>query len=64
MINDMMKHVLQLLDEKEHFLLLNTYSLGFSSLIIDNLLDHRKNTETGELYLNSTQGDKLPLGID
>jgi 23S rRNA (cytosine1962-C5)-methyltransferase len=63
MINDMMKHVLQLLDEKEHFLLLNTYSLGFSSLIIDNLLDHRKNTETGELYLNSTQGDKLPLGV-
>lgn len=63
MINDMMKHVLQLLDEKEHFLLLNTYSLGFSSLIIDNLLDHRKGVETGELYLDSAQGDKLPLGV-
>jgi len=63
MINEMMKYVMELLDEKEHFLLLNTYSLGFSSLIIDNLLNHRKNVETGELYLHSTQGDKLPLGV-
>ncbi len=63
MINDTIKHVVQLLDEKEHFLLLNTYSLGFSSLIIENLLDHQKGLETGELFLPSSQGDKLPLGV-
>ncbi len=63
MINEMMKLVLELLDEKEHFLILNTYSLGFSSLIIENLLDHRKNLETGELFLPSSQGDQLPLGV-
>jgi 23S rRNA (cytosine1962-C5)-methyltransferase len=63
MINEMMKQVVELLDEKEHFLLLNTYSLGFSSLIIENLLDHRKELETGELFLKSTQGDHLPLGV-
>ncbi|MFM2206426.1 MAG: hypothetical protein RL213_401 [Bacteroidota bacterium] len=63
MINEMMKQVVELLDEKEHFLLLNTYSLGFSSLIIENLLDHRQGLETGELFLKSSAGDALPLGV-
>ncbi len=63
MINEMMKLVLELLDEKEHFLILNTYSLGFSSLIIENLLGNVKNLETGELFLNATSGCKLPLGV-
>ena len=63
MINDMMKSVLQLLDDKEHFLLLNTYSLGFSSLIIENLLKEKKALETGELFLPSRTGLKLPLGV-
>jgi len=62
-INEMMKHVLNLLDEKEHFLILNTYSLGFSSLIIENLLSGIKDMHTGELYLQSTSGYKLPLGV-
>jgi len=63
MINEMMKLVLELLDEKEHFLILNTYSLGFSSLIIENLLGNVKGLETGELYLDATSGCKLPLGV-
>jgi len=63
MINEMMKLVLELLDEKEHFLILNTYSLGFSSLIIENLLSGIKGVETGELFLNATSGCKLPLGV-
>ncbi|MEO8088654.1 MAG: class I SAM-dependent methyltransferase, partial [Bacteroidota bacterium] len=63
MINEMMKLVLELLDEKEHFLILNTYSLGFSSLIIENLLSGVKELETGELFLNATSGCKLPLGV-
>jgi len=63
MINEMMKLVLELLDEKEHFLILNTYSLGFSSIIIENLLGKVKGLETGELFLNATSGCKLPLGV-
>ena len=63
MINEMMKLVLQLLDEKEHFLILNTYSLGFSSLIIENLLTGIHGLETGELFLQATSGCKLPLGV-
>ena len=63
MINEMMKLVMELLDEKEHFLILNTYSLGFSSLIIENLLKGTPGLETGELFLNATSGCKLPLGV-
>jgi len=63
MINEMMKAVLQLLDEQEHFLILNTYSLGFSPLIIENLLPGIPELETGELFLPSTTGQKLPLGV-
>lgn len=63
MINEMVSNVLDLLDSNEHFLVLNTYSLGFSSLIIENLLKGRKGLETGELYLPSSTGQKLPLGV-
>lgn len=64
-INEMISIVLQLLDEKEHFLILNAYSLGFSSLIIENLLKKKagKNLNIGELYLQATAGNKLPLGV-
>jgi len=63
-INEMMKGVLNLLDEK-HFLILNAYSLGFSSLIIENLLREKakNNLSIGELYLQATEGNKLPLGV-
>jgi len=63
-INEMMKNVLQLLDEK-HFLILNAYSLGFSSLILENLVKQNfkpQNLEIGELYLNDKFNKKLPLG--
>jgi len=63
MINEMMKLVYQLLDEEEHFLILNTYSLGFSSLIVENLLSGPKNLQTGELFLEARTGLKLPLGV-
>lgn len=65
-INEMMKGVLNILDEQKHFLILNAYSLGFSSLIIENLLQQKKgksNLETGELYLKATHGNVLPLGV-
>lgn len=66
-IQEMMQDVVQLLDEKEHFLILNTYSLGFSSVIVENLIKTSfpqvENLETGELFLQATSGVKLPLGV-
>ncbi|MCC2600055.1 class I SAM-dependent methyltransferase [Sphingobacterium sp. FBM7-1] len=66
-IMEMMREVVQLLDPKEHFLILNTYSLGFSSVIVENLIrtafPQVENLEIGELYLQATAGKKLPLGV-
>ncbi len=64
-IQEMMQNVLQLLDEKNHFLILNAYSLGFSPLVIENMLKGFAGTklEIGELYLQSKSGLKLPLGV-
>ncbi|WP_432712381.1 class I SAM-dependent methyltransferase [Pedobacter sp.] len=66
-IQEMMQDVVQLLDEEEHFLILNTYSLGFSSVIVENLIKTSfpqvTNLEIGELYLQATSGIKLPLGV-
>ena len=64
-ISEMMHNVLQLLDEEKHFLILNAYSLGFSSLVIENLLKGtaKDKLETGELYLQSKTNLKLPLGV-
>ncbi len=62
-IHEMMEHVFQLLDDEQCFLVLNTYSLGFSSLIIENLLSGTPRLDTGELYLQAKSGYKLPLGV-
>ena len=63
----MMEDVVKLLDEDEHFLILNTYSLGFSSVIVENLIRSSfpkvQNLESGELYLQASSGYKLPLGV-
>ncbi|HEY6162545.1 MAG TPA: oxidoreductase, partial [Bacteroidia bacterium] len=50
---------------EKHFLILNAYSLGFSSVIIENLLAEKakEDLETGELYLQASSGNKLPLGV-
>ena len=70
-INEMIFDVLSLLDKEHHFFILNTYSLGFSSLIIENLmLDNLKKAdlknvqpEFGELYIPASTSQKLPLGV-
>lgn len=66
-INEIMKDVAALADDKNFFLILNTYSLGFSSVIVENLIKTSfkgtREIETGELYLQATQGVKLPLGV-
>ncbi|CAN5286045.1 class I SAM-dependent methyltransferase [soil metagenome] len=64
-INEMVKGVVELLDEKEHFLILNAYSLGFSPMILENLFPKSQNSklETGELFLKAKHGTVLPLGV-
>ena len=66
-IQEMMHDVVQLLDTEEHFLILNAYSMGFSSVIIENLLKSSmpniENLHCGELYLQASSGCKLPLGV-
>jgi len=67
-LNDLLKSVEQLLDKNKYFLILNTYSLGFSSVILENIVGQifksfncRK--EYGELMLEDSFGKKLPLGV-
>jgi 23S rRNA (cytosine1962-C5)-methyltransferase len=67
-ILEMIDSVLQILDPKQHLLILNAYSLGFSALVPQNLLEpfatkHKSNLNIGELYLNAKSGVKLPLGV-
>lgn len=66
-IQEMMQDVVQLLDEKEHFLILNAYSMGFSSVINENLIKSSfpkvSNLNCGELFLPAKSGCKLPLGV-
>jgi 23S rRNA (cytosine1962-C5)-methyltransferase len=66
-INEMLKVCAEILDKENHFLLLNMYSLSFSSLIAANLIKTNfprvENAEHGELYLNDKFDKKLPLGI-
>lgn len=66
-IQEMMSDVVGLLDPEEHFLILNTYSMGFSSVIIENLVRSSypkvENLEIGELFLQARAGSKLPLGV-
>lgn len=65
-IREMTQLVTSLLDPEDCFLLMNTYSLGFSSLIIENLFNEtflKDRFETGEIFLDAASGSKLPLGV-
>ncbi|MEZ4777479.1 MAG: class I SAM-dependent methyltransferase [Bacteroidia bacterium] len=70
MINELTESVAAILDEKQFFLVYNSYSLGFSTLVIENLVKthfpkqlQKVTPETGELYLSERSGRKLPAGI-
>ncbi len=68
LLYEMIQNVLQILDPQKHLLILNSYSLGLSALTIKNLLLLYSNTqqsklEYGEIYIPSTTGYVLPLGI-
>jgi 23S rRNA (cytosine1962-C5)-methyltransferase len=63
-----MDSVLQILDPQEHLLILNAYSLGFSALVPQNLLQayahkHKSELSIGELFLPASSGLNLPLGV-
>jgi len=64
---EILKHCNQLLEEGPHFLILNLYSIGFSALIIETLLNNvfskPANLETGELFLEDPTHKKLPVGV-
>jgi 23S rRNA (cytosine1962-C5)-methyltransferase len=67
-IAEMMGEVLKVLNPEKHLLILNAYSLGFSSIIIENFLrsyakEHKSALQTGELFLQAKSGVKLPLGV-
>lgn len=67
-ISEMMDSVLQILDTEKHLLILNAYSLGFSAMVPENLLNpfakkHKSKLSVGELFLNAKSGVKLPLGV-
>ena len=56
----------KLLMPENSFLILNMYSIGFSALVGNNLVNSYFNrddqNEFGELYLADRFGKKLPLG--
>ncbi|MDW8295925.1 MAG: class I SAM-dependent methyltransferase [Raineya sp.] len=67
-INEMMKLCQALLAEKDSFLVLNLYSMGFSALIAETLLQNIFGNsfvrhEIGELFLQDLHEKKLPLGV-
>ena len=54
-----------ILDPENHVFVLNLYSLGFSTLITENLIREyfpKSKPELGEIYLEDSFGKKLPLG--
>ncbi len=65
-LGEMMEDVYRLLDPEKHFLVINAYSLGLSSLILRNWLEShypKGGFEAGELYLKGKSGANLPLGV-
>ncbi|MFD1139755.1 class I SAM-dependent methyltransferase [Larkinella insperata] len=66
-LSDLLQVCAELLDRQNYFLIINLYSLGFSALILENLMrahfGERPNTEFGELYLADGFAKRLPLGV-
>ena len=65
-INTLIENVAGIINPKSHFVVLNTYSPGFTPLVIDNILKHYfPNSEVfaKELYLKSQSGYRMPTGV-
>ncbi|RMG20520.1 MAG: oxidoreductase [Bacteroidetes bacterium] len=69
MIDELSQAVAAILHPEQYVLIFNSYSLGFSPLIIQNLIHTHftqhalRKLESGELYLQESSGRKLPAGI-
>ncbi|NVO20300.1 MAG: class I SAM-dependent methyltransferase [Bacteroidetes bacterium] len=65
-INELIQLCSQLLEPKNAFLILNMYSIGFSALVGENLINSYfsdfKSKELGELYIRDSFAKRLPLG--
>ncbi len=66
-LHEMLRLCQTLLDPNNHFFLINLYSLGFSALILDNLVKQifpgeKSLYELGEIFLEDQGQRKLPLG--
>ena len=66
-LNELLKLCQEMLDPEDNFFLINLYSLGFSALILDNLVNQNfkqpmAHKELGEIYLQDQALRKLPLG--
>ena len=69
MVNELTEYVSQILDRRKCFLVFNSYSLGFSPLVLYDLVHTHfgpkvlRRAEWGEIYLQESSGRKLPAGI-
>jgi len=65
-INELMQHCAQLLSPDKGFLVLNLYSMGFSALVANNLIESFFTNvafrEFGEFCFPDKSGKRLPLG--
>jgi 23S rRNA (cytosine1962-C5)-methyltransferase len=66
-LNEILRLCALLLKKENFFFIINLYSLGFSALILENLINahfgNRIKHEFGELYIPDSFGKKLPLGV-
>lgn len=64
-LNELLQMCSQLLEPRNAFFIINLYSMGFSSLITENLIAENFTEQifdSGELYLQDKYKKKLPLG--
>ena len=66
-LGDLLRSCAELLDRNDFFFIINLYSLGFSPLILDNLIGQIfgpvPNAEWGELFMGDSHRKRLPLGV-
>lgn len=66
-ISELMSLCRELLEKENCFLILNLYSMGFSSVIAENLIKnyfpHIKDSQFGELLIPEKSGKRLPLSV-
>ncbi len=66
-INEIMKNVAEVVQRKAHFVVLNTYTPGFTPLVMENILkSHFIQSEqiaAKELFMRSQSGYKMPMGV-